>query len=160
MRWLCLIVEPKLRAALLEGPLLGTFRLEGFRFTQRPTSRDVVFYDWIVDHTDAVRGLEIHLPPDAECVRTDTPFEQLPHVDADYFVRVWFSSVRGCFQLGREAFGDIFFYEADGRRLAVVVGVDEWLSQRERDRLLSDLGIADTAHPTRRGEETRTGSET
>jgi hypothetical protein len=139
MRKLCLVIEPHLYGRLIEGQSERPLDLDGCRFTQRATREQIIFYDWIADRAGAIHGLEIHLLPTHPALRTLTPFERLPHVEVGCFVRVWFSKGRDYFPLGKEAFGDIWFFEAKDGRLAIVVGIDEWLSQSERDPLLEDL---------------------
>jgi hypothetical protein len=41
--------------------------------------------------------------------------------------------------MGKEAFGDLFFYGRQDGTLAIAVGLEEWLSPGERDLLLSAL---------------------
>lgn len=46
---------------------------------------------------------------------------------------------RGGVPVGKEAFGDLFFFQAEDGRLAIVVGIQEWLSPRECELLLTYL---------------------
>jgi hypothetical protein len=142
MQWLRLIIDPSLRVGLIEGQLGHSIDLDGRVFTHRATPEEIVFYDWLADSGSAVCGLEIHLPPEHPVLRTSTPFSLLQHVEVDYFMRIWLSERRSCLPLGREAFGDIWFFEAQDARLAIVFGIDDWLSQGERDRLVGDLQAA------------------
>ena len=131
-----------LRSWLIEGQLGASISLGGFLFKRRTTAGEVIFYDWIADRGGAIRGLEIHLPPDDPSLKTLTPLEQMGHVDTGCFMRIWLTEQRGCSPLGREAFGDVYFFGAEDGRLAIVVGIDDWLSPVERDGLLTDLGFA------------------
>jgi hypothetical protein len=70
---------------------------------------------------------------------TRTPLSQFPYIDTDCFVRIWLTENRDGVPIGKEAFGDLLFYQAEDGRLAIVVGIQEWLSPRERELLLSNL---------------------
>jgi hypothetical protein len=138
MSFLCLILEPRLRVCLLEACPGTSITTSGQLFTQRATE-EVVFYDWIVDATTGVHALEIHLPFDHPLLKMRTPLSQLPYVDTDCFVRIWLTRHRGGVPVGKEAFGDLFFFQAEDGRLAIVVGIQEWLSPRECELLLTNL---------------------
>jgi hypothetical protein len=138
MSLLCLILEPQLRVCLLDTFPGSSITTSGQLFTQRATE-EVVFYDWIVDATTGVHGLEIHLPPDHPLLKMRTPLSQLPYVDMNCFVRIWLTRHRRGVPLGKEAFGDLFFFHAEDGKLAIVVGIQEWLSPRERELLLNNL---------------------
>jgi hypothetical protein len=139
MRWLRLSIDPKLSVAVLQAEVGEFLEAEGCTFRRRMPARDIVFYDWIADRNGAIRALEIHLPMDDPCLKTATPLDQLPHVDVDGFARFWLLGAQDCTELGYEAFGDIFFFGAADGRLAIVVGLVDWLSDRQRNQLLSDL---------------------
>jgi hypothetical protein len=149
MSFLCLILEAQLRVCLLEACPGTSITTGGQLFTQRATE-EVVFYDWIVDATTGVHALEIHLPPDHPLLKMRTPLSQLSYVDTDCFVRIWLTRHRSGVPAGKEAFGDLFFFQAEDCRLAIVVGIQEWLSSRERELLLSNLGREYPSEPSPR----------
>ena len=139
MRSIFLLTEPVLCVKVVEGDLGQSIDFGDYRFSLRKTTEDIVFYDWLSDRDGSLCALEIHLPPDHPALATSTPFNKLRYVDTDCFPHIWLIERRECRELGKEAFGDIFFFGADDGRLGIVVGIDDWLSQQERDRLLRDL---------------------
>jgi len=128
---------------LLEDHPGPSIRLGGEFFARR-TTEEFVFYDWIADKTTAIQALEIHLPPDDSLLKTRLPFSQISYIDTQCFVQIWFTANRDGTPMGKEAFGDILFFEANDGRLAVVVGIEDWLSPSERQQLLSDFGLVST----------------
>ena len=140
---LCIVVEEPLRCERLHSSLTDFISVRGSVYKKRPEPDDaVVFYDWIIDDADCVRGLEIHLPPSHRLLQSDTPLNSISFIEIDCFVRIWFGKDRVGEAQGMEAFGDISFFGTDMNELAVVVGLDAWLSVSQRNSLLTSLCFA------------------
>jgi hypothetical protein len=136
MQSLCLILGPQLQVELVERRLGKADKVGVHQLTERKTGEELVFYDWIADRNGALMGLEIHLGPDHPSLKTLVALEQLPYVETDGFVRIWLSDAPEWWPLGKEAFGDIRFFEDRRGVLVIVVGIDDWLSEDERGELL------------------------
>ena len=126
----------------LDNGLIDFIKVQGDVYKKKPVSDDdVVFYDWIIDKTDVVRGLEIHLPPDHALLRSSIPLNNISQIESGCFVRLWFGNSREGDEQGKEAFGDIFFFGTDNNKLAIVVSLDAWLSMPQGKSLLVSLGL-------------------
>jgi hypothetical protein len=142
MTELCILVEEPLSFARLDNHLADSICVQGSNYEKRPTSDDdLVFYDWIIDESDVVRGLEIHLPSGHPLLQSCVPLNEISQVETNCFVRLWFGTNRTGTPQGKEAFGDIFFFGAESNKLAIVVGLDSWLSLSQGKFLLASFGL-------------------
>jgi hypothetical protein len=140
MAHLGIIVEEPLAFERLESGLTDSINVRGNVYEKRPVpDGEMVFYDWIIDDHDIIRGLEIHLPPDHPLFQSSIPLTTVSLIEARCFVRLWLGQNRGGKPQGKEAFGDMCFFATSTHRLAVVVGLDSWLSLSQRDSLLGRL---------------------
>jgi hypothetical protein len=140
MHQLCILVEEPLLFARLESFLTDGISVQGRVYKNRPTSdSDLVFYDWIIDEADVVRGLEIHLPPEHPLLQSSVPLNSISCIEIDCYVRIWLGKNRVGSAQGKEAFGDIFFFGSNTNQLAIVVGLDSWLSPSQSNSLLMSL---------------------
>jgi hypothetical protein len=131
MSHLCVLVEEPLFFARLDYRSTDFINVRGVSYKKRAISEnDVVFYDWIADDDD-VRGLEIHLPLDHPLLRSSVPLNSVSSIETDCFVRIWLSNTRAGVAQGKEAFGDIYFFSTDNNRVAIVVGLQSWLSSSQ-----------------------------
>ncbi|MEM4204907.1 MAG: hypothetical protein QXS54_12640 [Candidatus Methanomethylicaceae archaeon] len=138
MAFLCLSLEPELRVGVLQKRPGAYIVIAGQRFLRMPVE-EVLFYDWIVAAASGCLALEIHVEPDHPLVQTELSLPKLSYLDRDPFVRIWLTQRRGGVPMGKEAFGDLFFFQGAQGALAIVVGIEEWLSSREREVVLSIL---------------------
>lgn len=150
MTYLCILIDKPLSFLRLDHPLLDSLTLHGTIYIRRPISGDeVVFYDWVIDETNTVRALEIHLPPDSALLQSSVPLNEVPLVETDCFVRIWFGDNRAGVAQGKEAFGGISFFGGGGNKLAIVLDLNSWLSPPERRSVLASLGLDELKRTTR-----------
>ena len=142
VNFLLLILGPKLRLRLLsQEPGQEIATADGCLFIQQRQDEEAVFYDWLADEASVIQGIEIHLAPDHPSLRATPPLTSLEYVTLGPFVRIWFARTRDGMPLGKEAFGDLFFFRDKNNTLAILVGISEWLSRKEQDSLLKNLQL-------------------
>src|SRR5438067_1066985 len=120
MEHLGIFLEEPLTFARIDNGLSEVLHAHGSIYYKRPTlPGEIVFYDWIIDETDMIRGLEVHLPAGDPLFQSAIPLKSLSFVDTDCFVRVWFGKNRLGSPGGLEAFGDLTFFATENGRLAI-----------------------------------------
>ena len=142
---LCVFVERSLSIDTLEYQSEDSFKF-GDRIYTRRLASGCVFYDWIVDDSNVPRGLEIHLSPNDPLLRT--PDDVSDHIVSESlpFFGVWLGGSRQGTPQAMEAFGDIEFFEDRSGNLAIVVGLDMWLTSDQKESIRRLAGVL-TLHP-------------
>jgi hypothetical protein len=142
MNFLVLVLKQTLSVHSLHTQPSDHFVVNGERFFRRKTKdEEAVFYDWLADRTGVIQALEIHLPADHPLVRGRPPVASLEYVTINPFLCIWFGRTREALPLGKEAFGDLFFFHNENHNLGVVVGTRDWLSDKERELLCKNINI-------------------
>ena len=98
---------------------------------------DIIFYDWLLDNNGSVCGVEIHINPDSNLIRSSSHLKNLHSVDIGIFPRIWFGQVRNGKPQGCEAFGDLYLFDTDNGDLAIVIDLSAWLSIPQAQQLIA-----------------------
>jgi hypothetical protein len=141
MTFLAIRVDPQLTVGLLNYERTPTIDLNGQSFTLRQIGEESVFYDWFASPTGVIQALDIHLSATHPVLRTSVSVLSLSHVDTRCFFVLWFTPRRDAAGIGKEAFGDIYFFGGPDEELAILVGIHDWLSPMERASLLREFGL-------------------
>jgi hypothetical protein len=140
MASLVLIVQQPLRIIYLNDCPGFPAHIDGFFYQVEEIDEDVVFYDWLADSEDRIHGLEIHIPSSALQSKSKLPLTEVLALDLNIYPRFWLSQQRDGSPLGLEAFGDIAFGRSTDGRLAIIVGLDNWLTPAQSGQLQSLYG--------------------
>ncbi len=98
MAQLCILLEEPLSFARLDNAsieAISSISIRGKEYKKRTVpDDDPVFYDWIIDETEVVRGLEIHLPANHSLLQSSVPLNRISLIEIDGFLRIWFGDTR------------------------------------------------------------------
>lgn len=137
---LAILIGRPVRLRIFSGDVPSSFTMDGHVYSARSDDgADPIFYDWILGRADEIVGIELHCLPGERILASRVPLTALDEVEVAPFPRIWFRNARLGEPAGYEAFGDLTFFADAENNLAIVVGLDDWLSTEQQDRLVADV---------------------